>query len=147
MLKILFAHKFKVVSILFFVLMLVLVRAYENSLFYDPFLEYFKKDFNNLPLPQYNSLYLVIGLAFRYGLNSVLSLGIIYSVFKDSNMIKFVSILYTLFFVFLMFSFFLIIYVYENQNNMMLFYIRRFLIQPIFVLLFIPAFYYQMKKK
>jgi exosortase F-associated protein len=147
MLKILFAHKFKVVSILFFVLMLVLVRAYENSLFYDPFLEYFKKDFNNLPLPQYNPLYLVIGLAFRYGLNSLLSLGIIYSVFKDVNMIKFVSILYTLFFVFLMFSFFLIIYVYENQNNMMLFYIRRFLIQPIFVLLFIPAFYYQMKKK
>ncbi|UQD55033.1 exosortase F system-associated protein [Flavobacterium sp. K5-23] len=147
MLKILFAHKLRVVSILFFILMLVLVRTYENSLFYDPFLEYFKKDFNNLPLPQYNSFYLVIGLAFRYGLNSLLSLGIIYSVFNEINMIKFVSILYTLFFVFLIISFFLIIYFYGNENNMMLFYIRRFLIQPIFVLLFIPAFYYQMKKK
>jgi exosortase F-associated protein len=30
---------------------------------------------------------------------------------------------------------------------MILFYIRRFLIQPIFLLLFLPAFYYQKQNR
>jgi exosortase F-associated protein len=147
MLKTLFAHKFRVVSVLFFILLLVLVRVYENYLFYDPFLDYFKNDFNKLPLPDFNSFDLVLGLMYRYGLNTFFSLGIIYSVFKEIDMIKFVAFLYALFFILLIISFFLIIYFYGNQNNMMLFYVRRFLIQPIFVLLFLPAFYYQKKKK
>ncbi|MEZ7504714.1 exosortase F system-associated protein [Flavobacterium sp. Arc2] len=136
-------HKLRIVLGLVFVVLLAVVRAYEYQLFYDPFLNYFKSDFNTLPLPSFDSFQLTMGLLFRYGLNTALSLGLIYVLFKDSGMIKFASMLYAFFFLVLVSLFYIIIYFYGAHNNLMLFYVRRFLIQPIFVILFIPAFYYQ----
>ena len=130
-----------------FVFLLALVRAFEDQLFYDPFLAYFKKDFNSLPLPKYDAMKLFFGLLFRYGLNTVFSLGILYILFKDVDIIRFTSVLYGFFFLVLISLFFLIIYFYEEHNNLMLFYVRRFLIQPIFVIVFVPAFYYQKQNK
>jgi exosortase F-associated protein len=63
-------------------------------------LNYFKSDFNVLPLPSYDSFHLLIGLLFRYVLNTVLSLGLLYTIFRDT-MIKFASILYVFFFLIL----------------------------------------------
>jgi exosortase F-associated protein len=147
MLKILLTNKIRFCVALLLILLLVAVRGYENSLFYDPFLSYFKGDFNVMPLPKYDLLPFLMGLLFRYGLNSVLSLGLIYVLFKDLLMIKFASFLYLFFFVALIVLFFSIIYYSGSHNNWLLFYVRRFLIQPILVLLFIPAFYYQKVNK
>jgi len=143
MLKTLLTHKFRFVAVILFVLSFALIRLYEYKLFYDPFLDYFKSDFNALPLPVYSSFQLFISLLFRYGLNTALSLGLIFTLFKDIEMVKFASFLYGFFFLALIVSFYSIIYFYGEHNNLMLFYVRRFLIQPIFILLFIPAFYYQ----
>jgi exosortase F-associated protein len=143
MLKTLLSHKLRIFLGLVFVVLLATVRAYENQLFYDPFLIYFKSDFNVLPLPSYNPFWLFIGLLFRYGLNTMLSLGLIYVLFRDVTMIKFASFLYAFFFLIFISLFYTIIYFYGANNDMVLFYVRRFLIQPIFVILFIPAFYYQ----
>jgi exosortase F-associated protein len=140
-------NKVRLTQFVFLVALLVLVRAFEDQLFYDPFLDYFKDDFNNLPLPNFNSFQLFLGLLFRYTLNTVISLGIIYVLFKDIAMVKFAFVLYYFFFMILIFSFFYIIYYIKEHNNLFLFYIRRFLIQPIFVLLFVPAFYYQKQNK
>ncbi|MNX19099.1 hypothetical protein D3C86_490120 [compost metagenome] len=137
----------RILLFLVFVFLLALVRAFENQLFYDPFLDYFKSDFNFLPLPKYDVIKLFFGLLFRYGLNTVLSLGILYVLFKDIEIIEFASILYGLSFLILVVAFFSIIYFYGEHNNLMLFYVRRFLIQPIFVIVFIPAFYYQKQNK
>lgn len=138
---------YKTTLLMVFVFLLILVRAFEDQLFYDPFLDYFKNDFNTLPLPNYNSVSLFFGLLFRYGLNTILSLGLLYIFFKDIKMIQFVSVLYVFFFLILIGLFFAILYFYEEHNNLILFYVRRFLIQPIFVILFIPAFYYQKQIK
>jgi exosortase F-associated protein len=147
MLKILLSHKLRFILVLSFVLSFVLIRLYEDNLFYDPFLNYFKSDFNALPLPDYDWFRLFIDLLFRYGLNTALSLGLIFALFKDVSMVKFASFLYAFFFVALLFSFYAIIFFYGEHNNLMLFYVRRFLIQPIFILLFVPAFYYQKRHK
>ncbi|SDZ94729.1 exosortase F-associated protein [Flavobacterium gillisiae] len=143
MLKTLLSNKLRVFLGLVLVVLFATIRAYEDQLFYDPFLNYFKSDFNALPLPSYNPFHLLMGLLFRYGLNTILSLGLIYVLFRDSTMIKFASFLYAFFFVFFVSLFYTIIYFYGANNDMVLFYVRRFLIQPIFVILFIPAFYYQ----
>lgn len=140
-------HKFKFLSVLLLVALFAVIRAYEDNLFYDPFLNYFKSDFNKLPLPKYDLLNLNVSIVFRYGLNMGISIAILYVLFKDIEMIKFVSILYVFFFFLLILSFFGIIYFYESHNNGVLFYVRRFLIQPIFILLFVPAFYYQKHSK
>jgi exosortase F-associated protein len=136
-------NKSKILSLIGLVLLLVSIRAFENLLFYDPFLVYFERDYKMLPLPEFDSIQLFFGLLFRYALNTIVSLGIIYVIFKEIELVKFASILYGAFFLFLIIAFYSIIYFYANQNNLMLFYVRRFLIQPILILLFIPGFYYQ----
>lgn len=136
-----------VVQFLFLVLLLVLIRAFENQLFYDPLLDFFKKDFTKLPLPSFNSIELFFGLLFRYTLNTAISLGIIYVLFQETAMVKFALVVYYFFFMILIVAFFFIIYFASEHNNWVLFYVRRFLIQPILVLLFVPGFYYQKLNK
>jgi exosortase F-associated protein len=128
---------------LIILLFLVLVRAYESILFYDPFLDFFKGDYEVLPLPEFDCLRLFFGLLLRYTINSVLSLGLFYLIFLHLKIIKFTALLYSFFFIFLVSLFFIILHCYGAQSSWFLFYVRRFLIQPIFGLLFIPAFYYQ----
>lgn len=146
MLRKILNNKIRLAQFLFLVGLLALIRAFEDKLFYDPFLDYFKSDFANLPLPIFNPFQLFFGLLFRYTLNTFVSLGIIYVLFKDVQMVKFALVLYYFFFMLLIISFFFIIYYVNGHNNLALFYVRRFLIQPIFVILFVPAFYYQKQK-
>lgn len=140
-------HKIRIAFAFLFVLLLVVIRAYEDALFYDPFLNFFKTDYHNLPIPDTNKYKLFFGLLFRYFLNSILSLAIIYVLFKDIEALKFATILYLIFFTILILAFFLVLFFYDEPNKMGLFYIRRFLIQPIFLILFLPAFYYQKQFK
>jgi len=147
MLQKLLNHKVRIALAILFIFLLALVRAYEDSLFYDPLLNYFKSDYYNFPLPEINNFKLFIGLFFRYFLNTVFSLAIIYVLFKDIQGVKFASIMYLFFFVILVIVFFFTLSFFGEENKMVLFYIRRFLIQPIFLLLFLPAFYYQKQNK
>lgn len=139
-------NKFRILQLLTLVLLLVLVRAFENELFYDPLLTFFKKDFTNLNLPHFDFALLMLNVLFRYALNTVFSLGVIYILFKDISMIKFALFLYAFFFVIFAIGFFYIVYFSGENQNWILFYIRRFLIQPIFLLLFIAGFYYQKQR-
>ena len=147
MLQKLLNHKARIALATLFAIGLVVIRAYEDSLFYDPFLNYFKTDYYNLPIPEIDNFKLFLGLFFRYFMNTVLSLAIIYVLFKDIDAIKFASFLYSLFFAILIIALFFILLNTGETNKMSLFYIRRFLIQPLFLLLFLPAFYYQKQKK
>lgn len=131
--------------ILPFVIGFVLIRFYENDWFYDPFLNYFKGDYQNQPFPEFENGKLFFHLFFRYFLNTLLSLGMIYVLFKNKEFIKISSVLYLIFFIILISVFFYLSNF--SDNNFVLFYVRRFLIQPLFLLLFLPAFYFQLKSQ
>lgn len=145
MLKKIWRNKITALWVFLLVVLLACVRMFEKQLFYDPFIEFFKGEFQNAELPAYDSFSLFLGLLFRYFLNAALSIAVIYVVFKDSELTKVVSILYFIFFLLLSGTFFSILKFSENPDYMLLFYVRRFLIQPIFLVLFLPAFYYQKK--
>lgn len=147
MLKNLLKNKITIALLIVFVLLLATIRAYEDALFYDPFLNYYQTNYTNSPLPKIDNLHLFFGLFLRYFLNTVVSLAMIYTIYKDLEMIKFASVLYFVFFVILVAAFFFVLSYFGEANKMTLFYIRRFLIQPIFLLLFVPAFYYQKQNK
>ena len=142
MLNKLLEHKFKILITIIIVSCFGLIRAFENQLFYDPFLNYFESDFKNLPFPQVDVLKLLCGLLFRFFLNTIFSIILIYTLFPDKEILKFSIFIYTFFLLLLFVMFFMILF-YFPDGNWLLFYVRRFIIQPIFVLLFIPAFYYQ----
>jgi len=140
-------NKEKVFWALFLIGLLVCIRLFENQLFYDPFLNYFKSEYAHLPFPRINIFKLFFSLGMRFYLNSVISLLLLYVIFKDKQMIKFSMLLYMILGSVLMISFIFVLNFFGEENKMTLFYIRRFLIQPIFILLFIPAFYYQKQIK
>ncbi len=134
---------FLVAVLIFF---LILVRKFENELFYDPFLAYFKGDFYNAKFPDYDLTKVILNIIFRYFLNSIISLGIIWFLFWNAKYVKFSAIILLIFLIIL-----LPVYIYfiENQFNLgenIGFYIRRFLIQPLLLLILIPAFFYHQQK-
>ena len=141
-----FKNRGRFFLIILFVILIILIRTLENHLFYDPFLVFFKSDYQNRVLPNYNGIQLFFGLLLRYGLNTIFSLVLIFLLFKERKIIVFLTWLYFIFFIILITIFFGILALDDNPNYLVLFYIRRFLIQPLFLILFVLAFYYQKMK-
>jgi len=125
--------------------LLILIRIFENELFYDPYLLFFKDDYLRMDNPNREVFKLTMFTTLRYVLNAVISLGIIYVVFKDKSMIKFAGILYTIAYGILLLLFLYYVLNPSKDDYLIFFYIRRFLIQPIFLILLLPAFYYYKK--
>lgn len=145
MLKNLLQNKTKVFYILLLFSFLVAIRACENTIFYDPLIAYFKRNYMQTPLPELNVVKLFFSMGFRFYLNSIISIGLLKMLFDDSKVVKFSIFLYSVFGILFMVTFFFILLKFGETNKMNLFYIRRFIIQPILLILFIPAFYYQKK--
>ena len=134
--------------ILLFVLfgLLVLIRAFENQLFYDPYLTFFQNDYLYIDSPRREIFKLTIFTSLRYFLNTVISLGILFVFFKDKNIVKFSAIMYVLAF-FILMSMYLYFVVNPRQEDYYLFFnVRRFIIQPIILMVLLPAFYYNKLK-
>lgn len=122
--------------------LLVSVRIFENDLFYDPYLTFFQNDYLYVDSPRREVLKVILNTVGRFLVNTVLSIGILYLFFKDLNIIKFSVIVYSIAFTILI-SLYAHFVMNPNQEDYYLFFnIRRFLIQPIFLLLLLPAFYY-----
>lgn len=132
--------KYSVVFALF--LLLILVRAFENYLFYDPLIGYFQNDYLYKQAPELNSWKLVLNLLYRYLINTIISLVIIYAVYRNFTYVKLSAKIYVVAFCVLILAFgFLLNTSFEN-GYLLPFYLRRFLIHPLLLLVFLPAFYY-----
>ena len=142
MLQNLLKHKAQIVTIFFIVVGFALIRNYEDAFFYDPLLAFFKGNFTEHPLPQLIEWKLYLNLLLRYVVNSILSLFFIYTLFKNDEFLKLATILYVFFFVILIVLFTATIHFFADRL-MFIFYVRRFIIQPMFLLLFVPGFYFQ----
>lgn len=124
-------------------LSLLLIRMFEKDLFYDPFLEFFHGDTQNKIVPEFDPFKLFLGILFRYFMNGIFTILILYFLFKDFSIVKLTSFLLLIFFVVLIILFFSLLYFSESPDYLFVFYVRRFLIQPLFLILFVPAFFYQ----
>ena len=135
--------KTRILLIILLFFALVLVRAFENQLFYDPFIAYFKNGYLKDPIPFFSGSKLLLSLIFRYGLNTLISLVIVYLAFMNKNFVIFSVKFYFIAFVLLGITFFIILKGELSHGYLFAFYVRRFLIHPLFVLLLLPAFYYK----
>lgn len=127
--------------------LLILIRAFENELFYDPYLSFFKNDYLYIDNPRREIFKLTLYTILRYILNSGISLGIIYLFFKDKNIVKFSSFIYGAAFIILIILFLYFVINPKQKDYYIFFNIRRFLIQPLILLLLLPAFYYYKLKQ
>src|SRR5690606_16879086 len=192
---------FRYTAFIVLVGLLVLIRVFEAQLFYVPYLAFFKNDYLYIDSPRQEVFKLAAFTTLRYVLNSVISLGILFVLFKDLSIIKFSVLIYVLAYVvfmslflyfiiylkqyfisfryvlnslislcilFVLFkdlsiikfsvliyalayvvfmSLFLYFVIHPKQEDYYLFFnVRRFLIQPLMALLLIPAFYYHKQR-
>jgi exosortase F-associated protein len=128
-------------------LLLVLVRVFEDVLFYDPYLLFFKNDYLYIDSPRREVAKLVLFTSLRYIINSLISLGIIYCFFKDKGMLKFSGVVYAIAYISFL-TLFLYFVINPKQEEYYLFFnVRRFLIQPLILILLLPALYYYKLKR
>lgn len=125
--------------------LLVLVRAFGADIFYDPFIDYFKEAYLDQPIPDYSTFKLWIHLFFRYLINTIISLIIIYVAFQKKGLVRFSIKFYTAAFIVLGIFYFSLLQFEMVNGHLFTFYVRRFLVHPVFVLILLPAFYYQKK--
>ncbi len=135
--------------ILLFVLfvLLILVRVFEDQLFYDPYLLFFQNDYLYIDNPRREIFKLVTFTTLRYLLNTIISLGILYVIFKDRSVIKFSVIIYAIAYAVLLLLFLYFVLNPHQEDNYLFFNIRRFLIQPLLLILLLPAFYYHKQQQ
>lgn len=135
--------KYRIILIIILFFVLVLIRAFAPKLFYDPFIAYFKNDYLYETVPVFSGSKLLINLFFRYSMNSLISLLIIYVAFQNRDFVLFSVKFYVIAFVVLTITFFIILRGELQHGYLFAFYVRRFIIHPLFVLILLPAFYYK----
>lgn len=130
-------------SLLILTSLLFIVRAFSAELFYDPLIEYFKNDYLYTKMPQINMWFLTIDMLYRYILNSIITLGFIWVLFERKDYIKFTGFFLMTAFMTLIVVFVLLLRDQFESGYLLPFYIRRFIIHPLFLLILLPAFYFQ----
>lgn len=122
---------------------LIGVRTVESSLFYDPFLAFFKSADVNAAFPDFNWLPLLLNYIFRFSLNLIFSLIIIQALFQNKRWTIQAFVLMIIVFVITFLLYLFCIYSKFEVGYLFSFYMRRFVIQPLIILLIVPLFYYR----
>lgn len=136
---------YTLVGVLF--VLLVLIRAYQDVLFYDPYLLFFENDYLYIDSPRREVAKLISFTTLRYFLNSAISLSIIYVVFKSKQILKFSCFIFLVAYIIFILPFLYFVINPEQEDYYMFFNVRRFLIQPIILIVLLPAFYYYKLKR
>lgn len=122
---------------------LVGVRMLEDQIFYDPFLNFFHEGNKDIPFPEFEWGKLTISHIFRFVLNLFFSCFIIHFLFKNKEWTVQGAVLISIIFVITFPIYLFCISDRFDIGYLFSFYMRRFVIQPLILLLIIPLFYYR----
>ena len=122
---------------------LIGVRMLEDKIFYDPFLAYFHEADQYIAIPEFEWGKLIIGHLFRFTLNLLFSCVIIHFLFKNKKWTIQGAILIFIVFLITFPIYLYCIYDRFEVGYLFSFYMRRFVIQPLILLLIVPLFYYR----
>ena len=127
------------------ILGLVSVRFLEDKIFYDPFLEFFKADYKVAQVPDFIWGKLMLSHFFRFALNLIFSAIVVHFMFLNKKWTIQAVVLMVVAFLFFFPIYLWCLYSKMEIGYLFTFSVRRFVIQPIILLLIIPIFYYRKK--
>ena len=125
------------------ILGLVGVRYVEADVFYDPLLAYFKGNTSQTQFPEVKWASLIGSHLLRFLLNILFSAVVLQSLFSNKIWTIQGIILMVIFFAITFPLYLYCVYTQFSIGELFSFYIRRFVIQPLALLLIIPLFYYR----
>lgn len=127
------------------ILGLISVRFLEDKIFYDPFLNFFKGDFRVAQIPEFETFKLIVSHFFRFLLNLFFSGMVVHFMFLNKKWTLQAVALMTIAFLFFFPIYLWCLFSKMEIGYLFTFSVRRFVIQPIILLLIIPIFYYRKK--
>ena len=122
---------------------LIGIRMVENQLFYDPFLNYFHEANKQLAFPEFVWSKLILNHLFRFVLNVFFSAIILQAFFNNKKWTIQGVVLMALVFLITFLVYLYCLHTKLEIGYLFTFYMRRFVIQPVILLLIIPLFYYR----
>lgn len=127
------------------ILGLISVRFLEDKIFYDPFLNFFKADYKVAKIPEFETVKLIISHVFRFLLNLFFSAVVVHFMFLNKKWTLQAIALITVAFLFFFPIYLWCLFSKMEIGYLFTFSVRRFVIQPIILLLIVPIFYYRKK--
>ena len=127
------------------ILGLISIRMLEDQIFYDPFLPYFHEANKHAVFPNFEWVKLIFSYSFRFLLNLFFSGMVVYFVFKNKAWTVQAIILMGIVFAITLPIYLYCIHTKFEIGYLFSFYMRRFVIQPLILLVIIPLFYYRKK--
>jgi len=128
------------IILLFF---LIAIRFFEKPYFDDGLIRFFQHDYLTEPLPKLPIFKIIWMDSIRFWLNTVITILILSLYFNQSGLLKFLLLVFTISYLASILVLYLSLNNYQTGHYLTLFYIRRFLIQPLLLLLLAPALWYQ----
>ncbi len=122
---------------------LISVRMFQGNLFYDPLIEFFHSEFQGQPIPDFNFTKYTIHLTLRYGLNVLISLGMIAWFFRNRKHVQLSAVVFGAVGILLLSTLTLLLNDSGSTDHMALFYTRRMLMHPMLLFVLFPALYFQ----
>ncbi|PRP68190.1 exosortase F system-associated membrane protein [Nonlabens agnitus] len=132
----------RVLALVGLILLLISVRYFQEAVFYDPLDDYFHGAFQSMSFPEMNLSWLLLSNALRYLFNGLISLAILWILFRSSSYIKASLWVYLFAFVLLNLLFVVELQFEASLSKMSLFYTRRFLIHPLLLFVLIAGGYF-----
>ncbi|MFA9289626.1 MAG: exosortase F system-associated protein [Solirubrobacteraceae bacterium] len=138
----------RILGVLISIFLLICIRNYQEDLFFDPYLKFFedKELFKEKGGLNEFGFEIMVGVGYRYLLNSVLTLVIIYFVFNNIKLVYQSLFIMLMLFVIIFPIYYFFVEIDFREYSLIGFYVRRILIQPILLILLIPSFYYLEQK-
>jgi len=128
-------------------LMLVAVRLNESRWFPEKLIDFFGKDLypdNPLPALGFTDYF---SLLLRYLTNSILSIVFLHVWFGNERITRFLIKFFAATGMVLLLLFGIAVYTYQPGQYLFLFYIRRLIIQPVWLFILFPVIYYLENRK
>jgi len=125
---------------------LVTVYILQRVLFYDPFLD-FTYDHVNNNYPEFSTGKYIMSKLFRFVLNDGFAIAIIYGVFGPGKYVKFAAVIFLVGLVILLPIYLILVLNFFHETYSYLNHLHRLVLNPVLMMLLIPAFYAQKTKE
>jgi len=127
----------------------IILYVFQHELFYDPFKDYpIPIDRNgHIFLPPIETGKFILNKVFRYLLNDLCGILIVYGLFQRKEFIKLSFYIMLFGLIFILPIYFILVFNFFTQVFPFLNHIHRLVMNPVLMLIIIPAFYYQIKNE
>lgn len=132
----------RVLAIVFGFIGLALVYVLQRKLFYDPFLDFYYDPITD-NYPDFETVKYVFSKVFRFLLNDGLAILIIYGFFGPGKYVKFAAYILLFGLVVLLPLYVILVLFFYPETYSFLNHLHRLVLNPVLMMLLIPAFYSQ----